>query len=300
MFKGSIVPLVTPFRNGQFDEPAFRNLVEFQIENGSHGVSCTGTTGEPVALSAEEREYVIATLVSATRKRVPVVVGTGSVNYDETLRYTRFAEKVGADAALVIVPYYVKPSQEGLYRHFRGVADSVAIPIILYDIPGRAAINLLPDTIARLARDCRNIIGVKEANPDLNQVSHVLSKCGRDFLVYSGIEALCFPMLALGGAGHVSATGNVLPRPVAELYDLCAAGRWDAARDLHYELLAMNEAVFFETNPVPMKTALGLMGLIDPEVRPPLAPLAPESEQKLRQVMAQYNLPIREQQAVRA
>ncbi|MGN6758799.1 MAG: 2,4-dihydroxyhept-2-ene-1,7-dioic acid aldolase [Thermomicrobiales bacterium] len=293
--RGSLVPLVTPFRDGQFDERAFRDLVEFQIAEGSHGIGCTGTTGEPTSLSPEEREYVIATAVAAARGRVPVLPGTGSTNFDETIRFTRFAKKAGADAALVIVPYYNRPTQEGLYRHFRLVADDVPdFPIILYNIPGRSAVNLAPETIARLARDCPNIIGVKEANKDFDQVSldidRVKRLTGRDFLVYSGIETLCYPMLCLGGAGHVSATGNVLPRQVAELFNLTEAGKWREARDLHYELLEMNEVLFIETNPGPVKTALGIMGKIAPDIRPPLAPMYPQNETKLREVMAHYGL----------
>jgi 4-hydroxy-tetrahydrodipicolinate synthase len=293
--RGSQVPLVTPFRDGRFDERAFRELVEFQIAEGSHGIGCTGTTGEPTSLTPEEREQVIETAVAAARGRVPVLAGTGSTNFDETIRFTRFAKRVGADAALVIVPYYNRPSQDGLYRHFRAVADDVPdLPLILYNIPGRAAVNLAPATLARLARDCPNIVGVKEANKDFDQVSQdiawVRKVAGRDFLVYSGIETLCFPMLCLGGAGHVSATGNVLPRQVAELYTLTEAGKWREARDLHYELLEMNEVLFIETNPGPVKTALGLMGKIAPELRLPLAPLGAENESKLRAVMAGYGL----------
>jgi 4-hydroxy-tetrahydrodipicolinate synthase len=288
--RGSLVPLVTPFRRGQLDEARLEHLIEWQIESGSHGLVVAGTTGEPSALSPEEREHLIETAVHRVRRRVPVVAGTGTNNTAETLRLTRFARRVGADAALVVVPYYVRPSQEGLYRHFRTVADEVDIPIILYNIPGRTAANLEPATIARLARDCRNIIGVKEANKDFEHVNRVLHLCGRGFLVYSGIELLCFPMLAIGGAGHVSATANVLPREVAQLYDLAASGRWEAARELHYHLLPMNDALFLETNPVPVKTALGLMGRIDPEVRPPLAPMSAEGQAQLREVLERYGL----------
>ena len=289
--RGSLVPLVTPFHHGQFDETRFQQLVEWQIESGSHGLVIAGTTGEPSALSLEEREHVLETAVKHARRRVPVLAGTGTNNHAETLRLTRFAKRIGVDAALVVVPYYVRPSQEGLYRYFRTIADEVDIPIVIYNIPGRTAVNMEPATIARLARDCRNIIGVKEANKDFEHVTRVLHLCGRTFLVYSGIELLCFPVLAVGGAGHVSATGNVLPREVAQLYDLAASGRWDAARELHYHLLPMNEALFLETNPVPVKTVLGLMGKIDPEVRLPLAPMSPENLDRLRQVMAAYGLP---------
>jgi len=288
--KGSLVPLVTPFHDGAFDEPRFRQLIEWQIDSGSHGLVITGTTGEPSALSGEERRHVIETAVAAVRRRVPVVAATGTNNYAETLELTRFARRVGADAALVVVPYYIRPGQEGLYRYFRAIAERVDIPMIIYNIPGRTAANIEPATIAELARDCRNIIGVKEANKDFEHVNRVLHLCGRGFLVYSGIELLCFPMLAIGGAGHMSATGNVLPREVAQLYELVASGRWEAARDLHYRLLPMNDALFLETNPVPVKTALGLMGKIDPEVRLPLTRMTEASLDQLRQIMETYGV----------
>ncbi len=288
--RGSLVPLVTPFRDGRVDDRAIADLIEWQIESGSHGIGVCGTTGEPAALSLEEREQVIETAVRTARGRVPVNAGTGSVNLDETLRLTRFAKKVGADAALVVTPYYTRPGQEGLYQFFRTVADAVDIPIILYNIPGRTAVNLEADTTARLARDCRNIIGVKESNKDLEHICRVMHRCGRQFLVYSGIELLCFPILALGGAGHVSATGNVMPREVARLYDLAAAGKWEEARELHYHLLPMNDVLFIETNPVPAKAALALMGRCTAEVRLPHAPLRPANEAKLREVMAGYGL----------
>jgi 4-hydroxy-tetrahydrodipicolinate synthase len=281
---------VTPFRQGAFDDARFRELIEWQIDSGSHGLVITGTTGEPSALSPEERRRVIESAVAVVRRRVPVIAATGTNNYAETLELTRFARRVGADAALVVVPYYIRPGQEGLYRYFRSVADQVDLPLIIYNIPGRTAVNMEPATIARLARDCRNIIGVKEANKDFEHVNRVLHLCGRGFLVYSGIELLCFPLLAVGGAGHVSATGNVLPREVARLYDLTATGRWEEARDLHYHLLPMNDALFLDTNPVPVKTALGLMGRIEPEVRLPLAPMGEVALAALRGVMETYGL----------
>lgn len=288
--RGSLVPVVTPFHGGQVDEPRFAQLLEWQIDSGSHGVVIAGTTGEPSALSLEEREHLCEVAVRTVRRRVPVIAGTGTNNHADTLRLTKVAKKIGADAALVVVPYYIRPSQEGLYRYFRSIAGEVDIPIIIYNIPGRTAVNMEPQTMARLAKDCKNIIGVKEANRDFEHINRVLHACGRSFLVYSGIELLCFPVLAIGGAGYVSATGNVLPKEVARVYDLVASGQWEAARDLHYQLLPMNDALFVETNPVPVKTALGLMGKIDPEVRLPLVPLASENLARLRQVMASYGL----------
>jgi 4-hydroxy-tetrahydrodipicolinate synthase len=289
-FRGSIVPLVTPFRDGQFDEGAFTDLVDWQIQSGSHGISVTGTTGEPSALSAQERQRVIRLAVEAIDGRLPLVAGTGSNNLDETLHLSRYAQKAGADALLVVVPYYIKPSQEGLYRYFKTIAKSVDLPLILYNIPGRSAVNLEIDTVSRLRDDCDNIIGIKEANHDFSHITRLLGRLGRDFLVYSGIELLCFPILAIGGAGYVSATGNVLPARVAQLYDLFVAGEWQRAQDMHYDLMPLNDAMFIEINPVPAKIALGMMGRINPEVRPPLAPLAPENEDKLRAVLADYGL----------
>ncbi|WPD18577.1 2,4-dihydroxyhept-2-ene-1,7-dioic acid aldolase [Thermaerobacter composti] len=289
--KGSIVPLVTPFRpDGAIDEKALVDLIEWQIDSGSHGISVCGTTGEPSALSLEEREQVMELAARTIRGRVAFVPGTGTNNLDETLRLTRFAAKLGADAALVIVPYYNRPSQEGLYRYFRRLADAVDLPLILYNIPGRTAVNLEPATMARLRRDCPNIIGVKESNKDFEQVSKVLHACGRDFHVYSGIELLCYPMLAMGGVGHFSATANVLPREVAALYDHVAAGRWREAIDLHYHLLPMNEALFLETNPGPVKWVLGQLGRIHPVYRPPLCEPSPANQERLRRVMASYGL----------
>ncbi|MBX6350822.1 MAG: 4-hydroxy-tetrahydrodipicolinate synthase [Clostridia bacterium] len=282
---GSIVPMVTPFTpDDEIDEAAFRRLVDWQIAEGSHGISVTGTTGEPSALSLEERKRMIDLCVDAVRGRVPTVVGTGTNNFRETLELTRHAERAGADAALVIVPYYNRPTQEGLYRHFRAIAESTSLPVIIYNIPGRTAVNLEVETLARLYSDCPNIVGVKEANTNLQQVSDEIAACP-GINVYSGIEALCFPMLALGGAGHVSATANVAPREVARLYDLVVAGRWEEARALHYRLLPLNEALFLETNPGPVKTALGWLGRIHPALRLPLAPPGPATQARLRRAM---------------
>lgn len=293
MFRGSLVPLVTPFRDGKIDEAAFRDLIEWHIQSGSHGITITGTTGEPAALSFDERKQIIRLAVEASNGRIPVMAGTGSVHHDDTMALTKYAEEVGADAAVVIVPYYIKPSQEGLYRHFKTVADSTRLPVMLYNIPGRGGANLEPETTVRLAKDCPNIIGVKESNKDFEHVARVFHQTrdlGREFGIYSGIELLTFPILALGGAGMVSATGNVMPKETAELFDLCEAGKWDEARELHYYLTPINDAMFFETNPVPAKTALGMMGRIDPEVRLPLAPLSEANEKRLRECLESYNL----------
>ncbi|HKZ84616.1 MAG TPA: 2,4-dihydroxyhept-2-ene-1,7-dioic acid aldolase [Anaerolineae bacterium] len=290
IIKGSIVPVVTPFKNGALDLDGLARLIEWQIASGSHGVSVTGTTGEPTSLSIEERKRVIRTAAEVVAKRVPFVPGTGSTNHAETLELSRYAQGIGADAILVITPYYNRPSQQGLFMHFDAVAKSVDLPVILYNIPGRTAVNLEIDTVARLKDANPNIIGVKESNKDFEHINRLLHRMGRDFLVYSGIELLCFPILAIGGAGYVSATGNLMPKEVAGLYDLVAAGRWREAQDLHYTLMTLNDAVFIEINPVPVKTALGMMGRISPEVRLPLAPLSEANRAKLREILIDYKL----------
>jgi len=288
--RGSIVPVVTPFRDGKLDLDGLASLIEWQIESGSHGISVTGTTGEPSSLTTAERKLVIRTAAEVVAGRVPFVPGTGSTNHSETLELSRYAQEAGADALLVITPYYNRPSQAGLFQHFDAVAKYVDVPIILYNIPGRTAVNLEIETVARLRAANENIIGVKESNKDFEHINRLLKRMGRDFHVYSGIELLCYPILAIGGAGYVSATGNLMPAEVAELYNLVADGRWQQAQDLHYQLMPLNDAIFLEINPVPVKTALGLMGMLSPEVRLPLSPLSPENGKRLRAILRDYQL----------
>lgn len=288
--RGSIVPLVTPFRNGQVDEAALVRLIEWQIASGSHGISVCGTTGEPTSLSSEERRRVIELAVRTVAGRVPVVAGVGSNHHGETLEMAQFAQQAGADALLVLVPYHVRPTQEGLYQHFRVVARSTTLPVIVYNIPGRTAVNLEVDTLQRLRRDCDNVVGVKEANRDFEHVNRVLWACGRDFLLFSGIETLCYPMLALGGAGFFGATANVVPDLCARLYERWEAGDVEGARALHYHLLPLNEILFVETNPGPVKYALGLLGRIHPEVRLPLVLPSEANRRRIHQTLQHYGL----------
>jgi 4-hydroxy-tetrahydrodipicolinate synthase len=288
--RGSIVPLVTPFRNGALDEGALRALIEWQIASGSHGISVGGTTGEATSLSLWERERLIEVAVDAAAHRVPVVAGVGSSHHEETLHLARFAERVGADALLVLVPFHVRPTQEGLFQHFRAVARATDLPVIVYNIPGRTAVNLEVETLLRLRRACPNIVGVKEANKDFEHVIRVLHRCGRDFLLLSGIELLCYPMLTIGGSGSISATANLVPDRVARMHDLWFAGDWQGALALHYELLPLNDVLFIETNPGPVKYALSLLGKIAPEIRLPLVLPSEENRQRIRSVMAQYGL----------
>jgi 4-hydroxy-tetrahydrodipicolinate synthase len=288
--RGSIVPVVTPFKQGEVDYEKLAELVNWQIENGSHGVSVTGTTGEPGALSMAERKQVIKTAHEAVNGRVPFVPGTGSTNHAETLELSRFAQELGIDALLLISPYYSRPSQEGLFQHFDTVAKNVDVPVILYNIPGRTAVNIEIDTVARLKEANDNIIGVKESNKDFEHINRLLHRMGRDFLVYSGIELLCFPILAIGGAGYVSATGNLMPAKVASLYNLVAAGQWQAAQNNHFELMTLNDAIFMEINPVPVKTILGMMGKCSDEVRLPLTAVSPTNRAKLGIIAKEYKL----------
>lgn len=269
--RGSICPVVTPFtEDGAIDEKAFVELINWQIESGSHGISVTGTSGEPSSLTMAERKRVMALAKETIDGRVFFAPGTGSTNHDETMELTKYAEEIGADAAMVIVPYYNRPNQEALYQHFKTVADSVSTPIIVYNIPGRSAVNMEVSTMKRLAEDCPNIVGVKEANKDFEHVNRVLLNCGRDFLLYSGIELLCYPMLAIGGAGFISATANVEPVKVAELYNAWEAGDVARCQELHFELMPLNDVLFKDTNPGPAKVALGMMGKINPMLRLPL------------------------------
>jgi 4-hydroxy-tetrahydrodipicolinate synthase len=289
--RGSIAPIVTPFNeNDEVDYKTLENLINWHIESGSHGISVTGTTGEPSSLTLQEREKVMETAIKTAKGRVPVVPGTGSTNHAEALHLTKLAQEMGADAAMVIVPYYNRPSQHALYKHFKTIADSVDIPIIIYNIPGRTAVNLEVKTLARLKEDCKNIIGVKESNKDFEHVNRVLLYCGRDFLLFSGIELLCYPMLAIGGAGYISATANVAPKKVAEVYDAWAAGDVKRAQDLHYALMPLNDVLFKDTNPAPLKAALGMMGKIYPKLRLPMDLPSPELQQEIREVLEGYGL----------
>jgi 4-hydroxy-tetrahydrodipicolinate synthase len=290
MIYGSLVAIVTPFRNGKIDEDALKELIEFQIENGTHGIVPCGTTGESPTLSHEEHEYVIELTVKAVKKRIPVVAGTGSNSTKEALRLTRFAEQIGADAALLVVPYYNKPTQEGLYLHFKQIASQVSIPMVLYNIPGRSGVNMNPETIARLASDCSNIIGVKEASGSITQASKILYLCGRDFLLYSGEDALNFPLLAIGAKGFITVTANVAPRDVSDLYNLFSKGEIDKSRDLHYKLLPLNEALFLETNPIPVKAALSMMDKIAYEYRFPLCQMSGKNYNELKMALKDYGI----------
>ena len=280
MFHGAIVATVTPFRNGRLDRKALKRLVEFQIRNGTAGIVPCGTTGESATLSYEEHEAVIDIVVDAARGRVPVIAGTGSNSTKEAITFTRYAKKAGADAGLVITPYYNKPTQEGLYRHFRAVAESTDLPLILYNVPGRTGVNMAAETVARLAQ-VKNIVGLKEASGNLTQVCDILRLTPKKFCLLSGDDGLFFPMMALGAKGVISVASNVAPRAMADLYDACSRGEYSRAREIHYRLWPLFHVLFVETNPIPVKTGLAMMKMIREEFRLPLCPMAEANRKKL-------------------
>jgi 4-hydroxy-tetrahydrodipicolinate synthase len=289
MLKGAITAIVTPFKNGQLDEAAYRELIEFQIKGGIHGIVPCGTTGESATLSHAEHKRVVETCIDQVKKRVPVVAGTGSNNTAESVDLTKHAEQAGADYALMITPYYNKPTQEGLYQHYKTVASQTKIPIVVYNVPSRTSVNLLPETVARLC-GIPHIVGIKEATGDLKQCAKVLELCGNKITVLSGDDFTVLPLLAVGGQGVISVVSNVAPGDMAGMCTAFFNGDLAAARKLHYKMWPLMEAMFIETNPTPAKTALKMMGKITGEVRQPLCPLAPQNEEKLRQVMQKYGL----------
>ena len=284
-FQGSLVAMVTPFRNGSVDEAKIRELVEFHVKNGTDALVPCGTTGESPTLSHDEHKRVVEIVVAAAAGRIAVVAGTGSNSTAEAIDLTRHAERAGANAALVVNPYYNKPTQEGLYRHFRTVAESVSIPIFVYNIQSRTAVNVETDTLARLTRDCRNIIGVKEASGSLDQMSQVIAACGPDFTVLSGDDNLTLPLLAIGGRGVISVIANIVPRETAEMTHAALDGDWKRARDLHYKLFPLARAAFLETNPIPIKEAMAMAGMIEPEFRLPMCRMSDANREKLRAVL---------------
>jgi 4-hydroxy-tetrahydrodipicolinate synthase len=289
MFKGSIVALITPFKNGAVDEEKLRQLVEFQIENGTDGIVPCGTTGEASTLDYDEHMNVINIVIQQTNKRVPVIAGTGSNSTSEAIELSQKAKNLGADGVLLVTPYYNKPSQEGLYLHFKAIADSVAIPQVLYNVPGRTGVNMLPQTVARLA-DHSAIVAIKEATGSLQQASEVLDLCGDKLNVISGDDYITFPIMACGGKGVISVVANIMPREVATLVDAFFNGDMEEARRLHLYLLNISSAMFIESNPVPVKAAAALMGKCRNELRLPLAPLSDANHAVLSLVMKSYGL----------
>jgi len=291
MFQGAITAIVTPFHQGKVDEEAFSKLIEWQINEGIDGIVPCGTTGESSTLDYDEHIRVIEIAINTVNGRVPVIAGTGANSTDETVMLTRKAKKLRADGALLVTPYYNKPTQEGLYRHYQEVARQIDIPVILYNVPGRTSLNMLPATVARLAKDYKNIVGIKEASGSMQQVSQIISLCGQEeFSVISGDDFTTLPLLALGGKGVISVVANIVPAKVAAMCKAWLTGQHDEAKQIHYGLDPLNHAMFIETNPIPVKTALHLMGKIQEEFRLPLCEMSPGNKQALNKILLEKGL----------
>ena len=289
-FHGSLVALVTPFKNGKLDEKTLIRLVRRHIESGTDGIVPVGTTGESPTLSFEEHERVIQLVVDAANHEVPVIAGTGANSTDEAIHLTKFAKKAGADGVLSVTPYYNKPTQEGLYRHYKAIAEKVDIPIVLYNVPGRTAVSLTPETVARLSR-IPQIVAIKEATGSMDQTSHILSLC--DITVLSGDDSLTLPLLSIGAKGVISVIANLVPEAVAEMMDSYFKGGHVKAKELHYKMFPLCRALFIETNPIPVKRAMKLLGCCSDELRLPLCQMSEANEKILVKAMRDYGLSIK-------
>jgi 4-hydroxy-tetrahydrodipicolinate synthase len=289
MFSGSMVAIITPFRDGRVDGEALERLVEFQVQNGTSAIVPCGSTGESSTLSHAEHGEVVRLVVKLVRGRIPVIAGTGSNSTSEAIALTRAAQEAGAAAALLISPYYNKPTQEGIYQHYKSIAEATRFPLIVYNIPGRTASKIEATTIARLA-ELKEIVGLKEATGSLDEAQEAIRLCGDKIEVYSGDDLLTLPILAVGGVGVISVVANVMPKESAQMLAACRRGDWDTARRLHYQLLPLIRALFLETNPIPVKAAVAMMGYCQNELRLPLLPMSDAARAKLRAVMEQVGL----------
>ncbi len=288
-FSGCMVALVTPFKGDKVDWESLEGLVEFHIENGIHGIVPCGTTGESATLTHQEHNEVVEAVVKYVKKRVAVIAGTGSNSTQEAIEFTRSAEKAGADGALMISPYYNRPTQEGIYQHYRKVASEVHIPLIIYNIPSRTGSKIEPETLARLA-EVKNIAGVKEATGSIDQAIEVLRLSGEGLEVYSGEDSLTFSLMALGGRGVISTVANVAPREMSQLTRACFEGDWEKGRSIQFKLIPLIRSLFIETNPIPVKTALSLMGKCRGDLRLPMTPMAEPNVKTLKKAMSDFGL----------
>ncbi len=290
MFRGSMVALVTPFKNGKVDRKGLKKLVKFHINNNTSAIVPCGTTGESATLSYDEHELVIDAILDEAGGKIPVIAGTGSNSTWEAVKLTKFADKKKAQGALLICPYYNKPTQAGLYQHFKAIAEEVNIPLILYNIPSRTGVNMLPETIAHLGRDFKNIVGVKEASGSLDQMTAIQNITPREFLLISGDDVLTLPVLSIGGVGVISVLANIMPRETEDVVRKFEEGNIAEARKLHLKLYPLIKTMFIETNPGPVKTALGLMGMISPEMRLPMFKMSKANESILKKNLKKYGL----------
>jgi 4-hydroxy-tetrahydrodipicolinate synthase len=289
-YTGALTALVTPFKNGTIDEQAYRDFIEWQIESGINGVVPCGTTGESATLSHNEHKEVIRICIDQVKGRVPVIAGSGSNNTAEAIELTRYAKTAGADAALMITPYYNKPTQEGLIAHFKAIAHEVSMPFIVYNVPGRTGTNLLPKTLGRMATEIPEVVGVKEATADLKQAAEIVEICGEDFILLSGDDFTILPFLALGGKGVISVISNIEPAKVSQMCAACRENNWKQARSLFYDLSPLTRAMFLESNPIPVKTAAAMMGKMEPTLRLPMYPLSKDHTLELETLLKQRKL----------
>jgi len=289
MFKGSIVAIITPFKDGKIDEETYRELIEFQIENGTNAIVPCGTTGESATLSMEEHSRVIDIAIKAVNKRVPVIAGTGGNNTTEAIELTKHAKSAGADASLQVTPYYNKPTQEGLYQHFKAIANAVPLPQVLYNVPGRTSVNMLPETVARLA-EMPEVVAVKEASANLGQMAEIVNLAGEKITLLSGDDNVTLPVLAIGGKGVISVVANIVPKDTADMVNAWEEGNIERAKELFYKLFPLCQAMFYETNPIPVKTSLVLMGKVQDELRLPLTPMASVNLERLKKALKDYGL----------
>ena len=289
MFRGTFTALVTPFRNGSIDVSAFQTLIETQIAAGISGVVAIGTTGESPTLSHDEREQLIRLTVATANKRCLVIAGTGSNATEHAVADTKTAEKLGVDGALLVAPYYNKPSQEGLFRHFKAIAEATSLPIILYNIPGRCSVDITPETVVRLAKDCRNIVSIKEASGSVDRVSDLRRRLPESFTILSGDDSLTLPFMSVGAAGVVSVASNLFPAEVCALVRACESGDFKSAATLHRKLLPLFKDLFIEPNPVPVKTALGWRDTMTGDVRLPLCEMSDANQATLRKTLEEFD-----------
>ena len=290
MLKGSYVALVTPFKNNDIDYNALENLIDFHLKNNTDGILFCGTTGESPSLAGDEKERLLRFGLKKINKQIPLMMGTGTNNLHHTISATIKAQEWGVNYALVITPYYNKPTQNGLYQYFKAVSANTDIPIVIYNVPGRTGVNISANTTLKLAHEFKNIIGIKEASGDLIQLSRIVKDGPAEFAVMSGEDALNYPILCCGGSGVISVTANIVPGKVHDLVELTLKGKNENAKELHLELLELNQAMFIETNPIPVKESLHLMGMIERELRLPMCNLQDENLKKLEEILTKYNL----------
>jgi len=290
MLQGSFVALVTPFKHGEIDYVALERLIDFHLENGTDGIVLLGTTAEASSLASDEREALLLFAMQKINHRVPVIIGTGSNNFSHTLADTKQAQELGADYALIITPYYVKPTQKGMEEYFLAIAEKTNIPIVIYNVPGRTGVNITSSTVVKLARQCSQIAGIKEASGNLVQATEIVRDAPEGFALLSGEDAMNYPLMAIGGRGCISVTANIIPKELSEHIHICLKGDFINAAKQHQNLLKLHQAMFIETNPIPVKEALHMMGMLQLEFRLPMCPLMENNREILHNVLKEYKL----------